>query len=366
MRVPFNDLSAQYRSIKDEIDQAMQAVIEETAFAGGPFVESFERNFARTHGAQHCVAVASGTAALHVALWATGFGPGDEVIVPTNTFFATPEAVSLTGATPVFVDCEPGTYGLAPDEIERVLSPRTRGIIAVHLYGQAAALEQIAEIADARGLVLLEDCAQAHLATSGGRPVGTRGICGCFSFYPGKNLGAYGEAGAVITNDGEVAERIRELRDHGSPRKHWHHRVGQNYRMDGLQGAVLDTKLRHLAHWTDQRRGHADHYRRALSGLERVGLPSERNDTRHVYHLFVVRVPQRGQLLAFLAGRGIGVGVHYPIPCHRQAAYADLPTRALPCAESLADEIISLPMYAELAPEQIDHVAAMLGEFFHA
>jgi len=273
-KVDFIDLKAQYLSIKDEINEAIQKVIDSAAFSLGPFVVSFEENFAIAHNARYCVGVNSGTAALHVALWALGIGQGDEVIVPTNTFFATPESVSLTGATPVFVDCEPKYFNIDPEKVENAITRRTKAIIAVHLYGQPAQLDKIKIIAEKNNLLLIEDCAQAHLAEYRGKPVGTYGICGCFSFYPGKNLGAYGEAGAVITNNEELYLKMHALRDHGAYKKYHHDYIGHNYRMEGIQGAILDIKLKHLKKWTEKRKRNASLYKKYLEEISEVFLSS--------------------------------------------------------------------------------------------
>ncbi|HVO65843.1 MAG TPA: DegT/DnrJ/EryC1/StrS family aminotransferase [Syntrophales bacterium] len=366
MKVDFINLKAQYLAIKAEIDSAIQKVIDISAFSSGPFVKAFEEHFARVHGAKFCVGVNSGTAALHVALWALDIGKDDEVIVPTNTFFATAEAVSLCGARPVFVDCDPAFLNIDPGGLEKAITNRTKAIIAVHLYGQPAKMDQIKEIATRNDILLIEDCAQAHLAEYKNQPVGTFGICGCFSFYPGKNLGAYGEAGAVVTNDEGLYLKMLALRDHGAIKKYHHEYVGHNYRMEGIQGAVLDVKLRHLNDWTEKRRHNAVLYRRYLENAEDVILPSEMSDARHVYHLFVIRVPQRDALMEYLQNNDIYTGIHYPIPCHLQKAYnvPPQPCGSLPISERYAKEIISLPMYAELTEREIEFVSSKIEEFY--
>lgn len=367
MKVPLIDLQAQHKTIEQEVNDAIQNVIRESAFAGGPFVAEFERHFADAHGAKFCVGVNSGTSALHLALWALGIGKGDEVIVPANTFFATPESVSLCGATPVFVDCEPNYYNLDPERIKNAITPRTKAIIAVHLYGQPARIDAIKAVADEHGIQLIEDCAQAHLAQYKGRKVGTFGIAGCFSFYPGKNLGAYGEAGAVITNDENLCQKMRCMRDHGSEKRYYHDCIGHNYRMEGIQAAVLDVKLKHLEGWTEKRRGHADVYRKYLQESNEIVLPREMEDAKHVYHLFVVRVPERDRVVRYLAAHSIGSGIHYPVPCHLQKAYADLPKPPKPIgplhiSETYAKSILSLPMYPELSEDIIYRVCEVLLE----
>jgi dTDP-4-amino-4,6-dideoxygalactose transaminase len=365
MKVNFVDLKAQYLTIKDEINHAIQEVLDKTAFSAGPFVKSFEDHFAQAHGATYAVGVNSGTAALHIALWALGFGPGNEIIVPTNTFFATAEAVSLCGASPVFVDCEADYFNIDPGQVERAITSKTKAIIAVHLYGQSAQMDKILAIAKRNNLLVIEDCAQAHLTEFRGKPVGTFGVAGCFSFYPGKNLGAYGEGGAVLTNDETLYRKMMALRDHGSSQKYYHDVVGHNYRMEGIQGAVLDVKLRYLPHWTEMRRKNAALYRKYLVGIPQVICPEEMPDARHVYHLFVVRVDRREALKAFLQDSNIFTGIHYPVPCHLQKAYASLsPRPSLPISEMQADDILSLPMYAELSEEEIRFVCDKIREFF--
>lgn len=366
MKVNFVDLKAQYESIKGEIQAAIQQVIDKTAFAAGPFVKEFEDNFARAHRAKYCVGVNSGTAALHATLMCLGIGPGDQVIVPANTFFATPEAVSLTGAEPVFVDCDKQYYNIDVDKIETAVSQRTKAVIAVHLYGQPAPLDEIKAVTDRHNLLLIEDCAQAHLAEFREKPVGTHGAAGCFSFYPGKNLGAYGEGGAVLTDDEALYQKILAFRDHGSRRKYYHDFIGHNYRMEGFQGAILNVKLKHLSSWSEQRRLNADLYRKYLKDIEEVVLPAEMPAARHVYHLFVARLPQRAKLQEYLQGHDIYTGIHYPIPCHLQKAYAGLDYRPgrLPVCEDYAHQILSLPMFAELKEEEIAYVADKITEFY--
>jgi len=366
MKVNFLDLKAQYHSIKDEIDDAIQNVLEKSAFAAGPFVRSFEQNFAAAHQASFCVGVNSGTSALHAAMMAIGLGPGDEVILPANTFFATPEAVSLTGAKPVFVDCEPDYYNIDPGLVEKAINGSTRAIIAVHLYGQPAKIEALQEIAARHNLQLIEDCAQAHLSTYKGRPVGTFGICGCFSFYPGKNLGAYGEGGAVITNDEELYRRVLMIRDHGMEKKYYHDIIGHNYRMEGFQGAILDVKLRHLENWTGRRRAVAGLYRKGLAGCDGIVLPLEMEGGRHVYHLFVIRTAERDRLQKHLSENEVYTGIHYPIPCHLQKAYSDLghDRGDFPLSEKYGDEILSLPMSEQLSDEEVAHTCDTIKAFF--
>jgi len=367
MPVPFLDLKAQYQSIKPEIDQAIQDVLNDCAFALGKYVGEFEQNFARFIGGKYCVAVNSGTSALHLAMVALGIKAGDEVITAPNTFIATCEPISYQGARPVFVDMDERTYMLDPHQLKQATTSRTRLIVPVHLYGRPAEMDPILEIAGQAGVPVLEDVAQAHGATYKGRMAGTFGIAGCFSFYPGKNLGAYGEGGAIITDSDELAARLRRLRDHGSDKKYYHAEVGYNYRLEGIQGAVLNVKLRHLPQWNAARRAHADRYRTLLAGLP-LKLPPADDHCQSVYHLFVIGVERRDELQRFLAERGIGCLIHYPVPVHLQEAYANLGYRrgSFPIAETWAERILSLPMYAELTDEHIETTCAAIREFFGA
>jgi dTDP-4-amino-4,6-dideoxygalactose transaminase len=369
MAVPFVDLQAQYRSIKPEVDAAIQRVLDTSAFILGPEVEAFERAFAAYVGARWCVGVSNGTAAIQLALTACGVGAGDEVIVPANTFFATPEAVSTAGATPVFVDCDPASYNIDASKIEAAITERTRAIIPVHLYGQPADLDPLFEIAERHHLLVIEDAAQAHGALYKGRRTGALARAGCFSFYPGKNLGAYGEGGAVVTNDAEVARRVRLLRDHGSECKYRHEIVGYNFRLEGIQGAVLGVKLKHLDRWNGLRRAHAARYRELLAPLEDAGLitlPREMSYAEHVYHLFVIQTHARDALQRHLSGAGVQTGIHYPVPAHLQPAYASLGQREgdFPRAEAQSRRVLSLPMFAEMNESQIRYVADAVGDFY--
>jgi dTDP-4-amino-4,6-dideoxygalactose transaminase len=368
MTVPFVDLKAQYRAIKAEVDEAIQRVLDTSAFVLGREVEAFERAFAEYVGARECVGVGNGTAAIQLALTACGVGPGDEVIVPANTFFATAEAVSTAGAVPVFVDADPDSYTIDVNKIEAAVTERTRAVLPVHLYGQPADLDPVFEIAARHNLSVIEDAAQAHGALYRGRRVGALGRVGCFSFYPGKNLGAYGEGGAVVTDDSEVARRVRLLRDHGSERKYRHEIVGYNSRLEGIQGAVLAVKLAHLDRWNELRRAHAARYAELLDGLDRAGtlaLPRESEYARHVYHLFVVQTDARDRLQTHLSAAGVQTGIHYPVPVHLQPAYAALGHRPgdFPEAEAQSRRVLSLPMFAELTGEQIARVVEAVGSF---
>jgi dTDP-4-amino-4,6-dideoxygalactose transaminase len=362
MNVPFLDLNAQYRALRTEIHAAIQQVLDSSAFAGGPFVAAFEKEFAAFCGTREAVGVGNGTDALWLALLACGIGAGDEVITVPNTFIATTEAIGLCGATPVFVDVDPGTYTLDPARLQAAITPRTRAIIPVHLYGQVADMDPILEVARRHGLVVIEDACQAHGARYKGRMAGAMGIAGCFSFYPGKNLGAYGEAGAVVTHDSALADTIRILREHGQPRKYIHAVPGWNARMDGIQGAILSVKLKHLNAANEARRAHARQYGERLAGEAAITLPVEAPYARHVYHLYVIRVPERDPVIARLGARGITCGIHYPVPLHLQEAYAPLGIAegSFPVSERSARELVSLPMFPELTREQVDAVAEAL------
>jgi len=364
MHVPFLDLKAQYETIRDEVAPAVGQVMAGAAYAGGPYVEKFEREFAAFTDTKHAVGVSSGTSALWLALLGLGIGPGDEVVTVPNTFMATAEAISFAGARPVFVDVDEATHTMSPEALEAAITPRTAAVIPVHLYGQTAEMGRIAEIARAHNLLVVEDAAQAHGAGYRGRPAGSLGHAGCFSFYPGKNLGAYGEAGAVVTDDGELAERVRMLRDHGQARKYHHRLIGWNARMDGIQGAVLSVKLRHLPAWNEARRAIARRYAELLEGTEGLGLPVEAAGCRHVYHVYAARVRDRDNVIERLKQRDIHCGIHYPVPVHLQEAYAylGLGRGSFPVAERAAAEELSLPMYAELTEEQVRHVARELRD----
>ena len=365
--VNFLDLKSQYQSIKPEIENAINEVFDSVMFAGGPFVQKFEEEFAESHMAKYCVGVNNGTAALHLMMMALDIGYGDEVIVPANTFFASAEAVSLSGATPVFVDCDDKFYNLDPSKIEAAVSRRTKAIMAVHLYGQPAPMSMINHIANKHGIMVLEDCAQAHLAQFENKFVGTHGIAGSFSFYPGKNLGAYGEAGAVLTNDKDLYHKMQMIKDHGSAKKYYHDIIGHNYRMEALQAAILSVKLKYLQEWTEKRRASATLYNSQLEDLNSVlVLPKAMDDALHVYHLFVVQVPNRESFMQFMADNGVFTGIHYPLPCHLQKAYQDLNygKGSFKNTERFADHIVSLPMSEQLTSEQIEHVTGVIRNYF--
>jgi dTDP-4-amino-4,6-dideoxygalactose transaminase len=363
-QVPFLDLKTHHAPMLPEINQLIQEVIESGAFAGGPFVANFEADFAAYCKAKHAIGVGSGTEALWLVLLAMGVGPGDEVITVPNSFMATAEAITYCGATPVFVDVDERTYTLDPAGLEAAYTPLTKAIIPVHLFGQPADMDPILEFAKAKGLYVLEDAAQAHGATYKGRTVGTLGDAAAFSFYPGKNLGAFGEAGAITTNDAKLAETVRVLRDHGQIRKYHHTMVGWNGRMDGIQGAVLQVKLRHLENGNRLRREHAAYYNQAFSGVEGIITPFVPQGFIPVYHIYALRVADRDGIMASLAAGGVGSGVHYPVTIHLQAAYASLGLGpgSFPVAERCAAEFISLPMFPELTRQQLERVVEATTE----
>jgi dTDP-4-amino-4,6-dideoxygalactose transaminase len=364
MTVPFLDLKAQFNSIRSEAMAQIEKVIDQCAFAGGPFVTDFEDKFAVYCGVSHAVGVASGTDALCLALKAFGIGPGDEVITVPSTFIATAEAISHCGAVPVFVDMDSVSYTLDPEKIEAAITPKTKAVIPVHLFGQTADMDAILKVARAHNLIVIEDAAQAHGAEYKGRRAGGLANAGCFSFYPGKNLGAWGEAGCVTTNDPEIARRIKMLRDHGQSEKYKSAYIGHNGRMDGIQGAVLGVKLKYLEAWNEARRNIARHYDEALAGVKELIRPTEMAYARHVYHLYAVRVKNRDQVLSRLAEKGISCGIHYPIPVHRQEAYAFLEYKeqSFPIAEICAEGFLSLPMYAELTEASVAEVVRLLKD----
>jgi len=361
IKVPYLDLKAQYQSIKPEIDAAIASVLDSCQFVLGAEVAGFEQDFAAYCGTAECIALNSGTSALHLALLAAGVGPGDEVITVPFTFVASVAAVTYTGARPVLVDIDPRSFTMNPSTIEGAITPRTKAILPVHLYGQPADMDPIMEIARRHGLVVIEDAAQAHGAKYKGRPVGSIGEMACFSFYPGKNLGAYGEGGAVTTSNPEYARTVRMLRDWGQDRKYHHLLRGFNYRMEGFQGAILRVKLRHLERWTEARRRVVQQYDKLLadSGVE---TPTEMPWARHVYHVYTLRTEDRDGLQAALQAEGIQTGIHYPVPAHLQPAYTDLGygRGAFPQSEKAAAEVLSLPLYPEMTRDQIQRVSQAL------
>jgi len=363
MNIPLIDLSVQHSQIKPELDAMLDRVIADNAFIHGSYVAQFERQFADYLDVRHVIGVANGTDALHLTLRACGIGPGDEVITAANTFIATTEAITAAGASIVLADIDPRTYLIDPQQIERLITPRTKAIIPVHLYGQPADMQTIMEIADHRHLLVIEDACQAHGARAGGRRVGTIGTAGCFSFYPGKNLGALGDAGAIVTNDDDLADRIRLLTNHGSRIKYHHEIEGWNSRLDTIQAGALSIKLSHLDRWNAERATIATLYASHLRNSGVVTPVAAAGD--HVWHLYVIETPKRAALMRALHARGVGAAIHYPIPLHLQPAYSHLGyTRgAFPHAEQAADRILSLPMYPGLTAPQIAQVATAIWDF---
>lgn len=366
MEIPFVDLKAQYESIKGEIDQAIADVIASSAFVGGQFVKAFESAFAVFCGARHCIGVGNGTDAIFLTLKAMGIERGDEVITAANSFIATSEAITMSGAKVVFVDIRPDTYNIDAHRIEAKITERTKAIIPVHLYGQPAEMHPILEVARKYGLKVIEDAAQAHGACYRNRNVGTIGDAACFSFYPGKNLGAYGDGGAIVTGDEELAARIRMLANHGRVEKYDHRIEGVNSRLDGLQAAILNAKLPRLAAWTEARRRNAYLYNELLGGASNLQIPVETDDVQAVYHLYVVRVRngKRTRLKHLLKCKGISTGIHYPIALPALSAYSHLGHRDgdFPEAVSASKEILSLPMFPELTEEQIRYTSGLIRE----
>lgn len=366
MQIPFMDLRKQNESVKHEINSAIKNVIDNSAFILGKAVSDFEKDFAEAHNVKHCIGVSSGTDGNHLALWSLGVSSGDEIIMPANTFIATAWGATLCHATPVFVDCEEDSYNIDPSKVEEKISGKTKAVIAVHLYGQPADLEPLKNLTSKNHISLVEDAAQAHFAEYKGSKVGGLGKLASFSFYPGKNLGAFGEGGAVTTNDDEIALRIRMLRDHGSEKKYYHEIYGHNYRMEGIQGAVLGIKLKCLNDWTEKRKAVAEKYNELLKDIEEILLPREMVYARHVYHLYVIQTTDRAKLQKFLNEKGISTGLHYPIPLHLQKCFEHLGYKKgdFPITEKLADNCISLPIYPELTNEQIEYVCDNMKYFY--
>ena len=366
--IPLVDLAAQHAAVAGQVAEGWRQVLDRTAFIAGPQVAAFEAEYAAFTGSRHCVGVGNGTDAIEIALRALGIGPGDECILPVNTFIATAEAVCRTGATPVLVDCAgDGTYLIDPDAVAAALTPRTRAIIPVHLYGQAAPVDRLLPLAERAGAWIVEDAAQSQGARRRDVAAGALGHVAATSFYPGKNLGAYGDAGAVLTGSDQLGARLRMIRDHGSPRKYEHAVVGVNSRLDTLQAVVLSAKLPRLAMWNAARRAAAERYHALLSHVDGVIGPRVLDGNEHVWHLYVIRVPDRDRVLKELQAAGIGAGIHYPVPIHLTAAFAGLgyPEGAFPVAERAAGEILSLPLFPEITASQQEQVASVLMAAVH-
>ena len=364
MQVPYLDLQLQYRGIKEEISEAINKVLDSSTYVLGPSVADFEHKFAMYCQSGYAIAVNSGTSALHLALLAIGVGRGDEVIIPAMTFIATASAVVYTGAIPVPVDIDPESYCLNPALLEAAITPRTKAIMPVHLYGQPADMDKIIAIAERHRLPVLEDAAHAHGAEYGGKRCGSLGKLAGFSFYPGKNLGAYGEGGAVTTNDGCLAERIRMLRDWGAKERYKHELKGYNYRIDGIQGAVLGVKMKYIQRWNEQRRQVAALYRQKLAENNHISMSPERSYAHHVYHIFAICHPQRDLLACRLKTAGVATGIHYPTPIHLQPCFAELGYKRgdFPVAERLARTELSLPIFPEMTSEQVEFVVKTIKE----
>ena len=369
--VPLLDLTAQYAPLREEILAAITRVCDSQRFILGPEVDALETEMAAALGVSHALSMSSGTDALLVALMALGIGPGDEVVTPTFSFFATAGCVSRLGATPVFVDIDPVTFNVTAEHIERAITPRTRAILPVHLYGLCADMDPILRLGQRLGIPVIEDAAQAIGARIGDRQAGSMGLVGCFSFFPSKNLGAFGDAGLVTTNDATVATEMRLLRNHGAEPKYYHSRIGGNFRLDAIQAAVLRVKAPHLAAWTAARRANADRYRALFQehGLDDlVELPIEPPGFTHIYNQFVIRVPQRDELRTHLAEQRVSTEIYYPVPFHRQVCFQSLETSAgsYPVADRAAERSLALPIYGELTPDQLRHVVATIAGFYRA
>lgn len=360
--IPHMDLSKQFNALRPELLAKTDEIFNSYSYIHGRYVADFELIFAKINSALYCSGCSNGTSALFLALTACGVVAGDEVITTPHTFIATAEAISHTGATPVFVDIDPETYTIDPAKLEEAITDKTKAIIPVHLYGMPADMDPINDIAKKYGLAVVEDCAQAHLAEYKGRRVGTFGTAGAFSFYPGKNLGAYGDAGAVISDDEELIARVRKLLNHGRSEKYIHEIIGYNHRMDELQAGFLQVKMKYLERWTEARRVHAAHYERLLAGYPSIKRPHVPDYARHVYHLFVVRVSNRSEVIRNLNKRGIQTGIHYPLPLHLQPAYHHLPYEkgSFPITEEYAEQVLSLPMYPELTDSELETVCSAL------
>jgi dTDP-4-amino-4,6-dideoxygalactose transaminase len=367
MRIPFVDLKAQYVSIKDEIDAAINETIQNTAFIGGKPVQQFEAQFASLYQVKHCISVANGTDSLYIIMKMLGIGPGDEVITVANSWISSSETITQTGAKPVFVDIEPDYYTIDPSLIEPAITSHTKAIMPVHLYGQMCDMNTIMEITNKYNLKVIEDCAQSHFSTYNGIRAGLSGIAGSFSFYPGKNLGAYGDAGCIITNDDELAQKCKMYARHGALTKHQHKIEGINSRMDGIQAAILSAKLPHILKWTQMRQKNAAIYHEYLADIPEIALPKQRTITEHTWHLYVIRTKSRNELATYLEEKGVQTAVHYPSALPNLPAYQYLGYQKddFPIASVYQDQILSLPMYPELSREQISYVADQIRAFFN-
>ncbi|HSP87685.1 MAG TPA: DegT/DnrJ/EryC1/StrS family aminotransferase [Ignavibacteriaceae bacterium] len=364
MHIPFVDLYAQYQNIKNEIDDSIQSVIKDTAFIKGSFVEKFEDEYAKEYGIKHCIGVANGTDAIYIVLKCLGIGSGDEVITVANSWISTSETISQTGAKPVFIDIEADYYTIDPEKIEEKITKNTKAIIPVHLYGQPAQLNSIKKLCEKHNLFLIEDCAQSHFAKYNGNFVGTSGIASTFSFYPGKNLGAYGDAGAIITNDDDLAKKMRMYANHGALKKHHHEIEGINSRLDGLQAAILSTKLKYIHDWNKKRLENGLYYNKLLSGIIEIKTPKIRDNSTHIFHVYSVRVDNRDSIIAHLKKNNIETAIHYPValPFMNAYKYLNYTPKDFPIAFEYQSKILSLPMYPELSKVQIEYTVNKLKE----
>lgn len=365
-KIPFVDLKSQYQNIKNEVDTAISNVINETAFIGGKYVKNFENEFATAYGAKHCIGVANGTDAIYIIMSMLGIGSDDEVITVANSWISTSETISQTGAKPVFVDIENDYFTINPDLIESKITNKTKAIIPVHIYGQSAQIEKIQAICKKHNLFLIEDCAQSHFTKFNGQNVGTFGIASTFSFYPGKNLGAYGDAGCILTNDDELAEKCRMYANHGALKKHHHQIEGINSRLDGLQASILSAKLPHLQNWNSSRFKNAVLYNELLKGISSIQLPVVRENTTHTFHLYVIRAEKRNELQEYLNTMGVETAIHYPTPLPLLNAYKYLGKSSadFPVASDYMNKILSLPMYPELSKESIEYIVNCIIKFY--
>jgi dTDP-4-amino-4,6-dideoxygalactose transaminase len=366
MNIPFVDLKAQYQSIKSDVDQAIRQVIEETSFIGGPVVSKFEEEFSKLYGVKNVISCANGTDSLYILMKMLGIGRDDEVITAANSWISSSETITQTGARPVFIDAHPRYFSLDESRLESLITGRTRALIAVHLQGQMCAMDELKAICEKHGIYLIEDCAQSHFSAYKDKRAGLFGVAGSFSFYPGKNLGAYGDAGCIITNDDALAEKCKMYARHGALIKHQHQMEGINSRMDGLQAAILSAKLPHILGWTGKRIAVAALYDKSLSGIEQVTLPAVRPDTRHTFHLYLVRCEQRDQLAAWLKERGIETAIHYPTALPNLPAYKYLRYQSgdFPVATGLQHDSLSLPIYPELTEEMVGYIAGSIRAFY--
>jgi len=366
MKIPFVDLKAQYKSIQSEMDKAIANVINETAFIGGKYVNEFEEKFAELYGVKHVISCANGTDSLYIIMKMLGIGNGDEVITVANSWISSSETISQTGALPVFVDIDPIYFSMDENLLEQRITPKTKALVLVHLQGQMCDMEKIKAICDKYNVYIIEDCAQSHFSEFKGKRAGVTGIAGSFSFYPGKNLGAYGDAGCIITNNDDLATKCKMYARHGALKKHQHFMEGINSRLDGLQAAVLQTKLPYILKWTDQRIANAAYYDKALHNIENIVCPSVRPNTKHTYHLYVIRAKERDLLAKYLKENGIETAVHYPVPLPLMEAYKYLnyTPEDFPVSNKYKDEILSLPMYPELTQVEINYIAESIRNFY--